>query len=122
MKSEVCWWIPDCVLVIFRVVTTIECPGAFAVLTMNVAGLIGRLVFAHNKHACLQYISTKRCSLAHEAFDSSRVILTQHAWHRIELGRESKKGEVVQVHRYSATVLGAVVYSGVLVGVRCSYE
>ena len=53
VERQIRWRVAYKVAVVFRVVATVESPEAIAIVIMDVAGLGGRLVFAHNEYVGL---------------------------------------------------------------------
>src|SRR5690606_41753244 len=65
-------------LVIFRVVSGVERPGAFSVFPMDVPRLVQGLVLTHDQDVRLDHFFPEGGSLSHETTDHPLVALGKH--------------------------------------------
>src|ERR1035438_7954045 len=106
MQCQICRWIANQMLIILRIMTTIKCPGAFAEITVNKFGFIGRFILAHNYYFRLDIGFDKRSCLSHKSFYHLLMILTKHCWHWIGLGRKIKQGKEIILFLYTSMMSG----------------
>src|SRR6218665_916254 len=95
MQAQVGRRLLHAVLIILRIVAAVKGPGAFAYITVNVAGLAKSLGLTHNEHILFYVFLMEGSSLPPEALDDAGMVLAEHGGHGVPFGREFEQAELV---------------------------
>src|SRR5688572_13944050 len=104
MKIEIGGFFTYRVLIIFRIMATIECPEAFSKNAVKVLGFLYLLVLTHNDDVRFHKLLLEAGGLSVESFNHPCVILRKHRWDRIPLRRKLEDGEIIIVLAKAAIV------------------
>ena len=92
--------------------SSIECPLSIMKCAVYVFGFVSWFVLSQYQHMRFYMLFAVGGGLSHKSFDSPGMILGQHGWYRIPLGREVKQSEVIRLRGYLSI---AIVNGGMLV-------
>ena len=87
----------DLVLIVFRVMSTIESPESLSEDAVEVLGFLDIAVFAHDHRVGLDQVFFESGGLAEKTRDHARMVLRQHGGNRIPFGGKFENREVVVV-------------------------
>src|SRR5690606_6899944 len=101
MKVQFCRWVTNGMLIIFRIMTAIKSPSAFAIFAMNVTGFIRRFILTHHQYVRLQSFFSETGGLPHKLLYYFSLVLRQHGRNSVAFCRKCKKGKIILLNKYA---------------------
>ena len=95
MKAQIRGWITDHVLIVLRIMATIERPLAKTEFSVDVLDRALCFIFTHYRNTGFDQVASECGGLAHETTDDLLMALAEHRGHNIPFGTEIEEREKI---------------------------